>query len=96
MNPKTDQKLNSLLESFRVVPPPIPDSIDNTQSQTFIKSKKDLEEMDPDELLLASEEGKKLSSKERRQLRNKVSARAFRCRRKGKFKWHMYTLDERR
>ena len=39
---------------------------------------------DEDERLLASEEGKKLSSKERRQLRNKVSARAFRSRRKGK------------
>lgn len=39
--------------------------------------------MDEDERLLASEEGKKLSSKERRQLRNKVSARAFRSRRKG-------------
>ena len=34
-------------------------------------------------IFLASEEGKKLSSKERRQLRNKVSARAFRSRRKG-------------
>jgi len=38
--------------------------------------------MDDDERLLNSEEGKKLSSKERRQLRNKVSARAFRSRRK--------------
>jgi bZIP-type transcription factor MBZ1 len=46
--------------------------------------KKDEDEMDEDERLLASEEGKKLSSKERRQLRNKVSARAFRSRRKGK------------
>ncbi|KAI9782156.1 MAG: hypothetical protein M1816_001990 [Peltula sp. TS41687] len=46
------------------------------------RSKKDEEEMDEDERLLASEEGKKLSSKERRQLRNKVSARAFRSRRK--------------
>ena len=45
---------------------------------------KDEEDMDEDERLLASEEGKKLSSKERRQLRNKVSARAFRSRRKGK------------
>ena len=45
--------------------------------------KKNIEDMDEDELLLASEEGKKLSSKERRQLRNKVSARAFRSRRKG-------------
>ena len=46
--------------------------------------KKDEDEMDEDERLLASEEGKKLSSKERRQLRNKVSARAFRSRRKGR------------
>lgn len=49
------------------------------------KIKKDEDDMDDDERLLASEEGKKLSSKERRQLRNKVSARAFRSRRKGKF-----------
>ena len=48
------------------------------------RSRKDEEDMDEDERLLASEEGKKLSSKERRQLRNKVSARAFRSRRKGK------------
>jgi hypothetical protein len=48
------------------------------------RSRKDDEDMDEDERLLASEEGKKLSSKERRQLRNKVSARAFRSRRKGK------------
>ena len=47
------------------------------------RSRKEEEEMDEDERLLASEEGKKLSSKERRQLRNKVSARAFRSRRKG-------------
>ncbi|KAF2769388.1 hypothetical protein EJ03DRAFT_95864 [Teratosphaeria nubilosa] len=46
------------------------------------RMKKDEEEMDEDERLLNSEEGKKLSSKERRQLRNKVSARAFRSRRK--------------
>jgi hypothetical protein len=46
------------------------------------RSRKDEEDMDEDEKLLASEEGKKLSSKERRQLRNKVSARAFRSRRK--------------
>jgi hypothetical protein len=45
--------------------------------------KKDEDDMDEDERLLASEEGKKLTSKERRQLRNKVSARAFRSRRKG-------------
>lgn len=48
------------------------------------RMKKDEDDMDEDERLLASDEGKKLSSKERRQLRNKVSARAFRSRRKGK------------
>ncbi|KAI9730257.1 MAG: Zinc phosphodiesterase ELAC protein 2 [Cirrosporium novae-zelandiae] len=47
-----------------------------------VRVKKDEEDMDEDERLLNSEEGKKLSSKERRQLRNKVSARAFRSRRK--------------
>lgn len=46
------------------------------------RMRKEEEDMDEDERLLASEEGKKLSSKERRQLRNKVSARAFRSRRK--------------
>jgi hypothetical protein len=51
----------------------------------IIRAKKDEEDMDEDERLLASEEGKKLSSKERRQLRNKVSARAFRSRRKGRY-----------
>lgn len=47
--------------------------------------KKHSEDMDEDERLLASEEGKRLPSKEHRQLRNKVSARAFRSRRKGAF-----------
>lgn len=50
-----------------------------------VKTKKDEDDMDEDERLLNSEEGKKLSSKERRQLRNKVSARAFRSRRKGMY-----------
>ncbi|KAK9458949.1 uncharacterized protein V1516DRAFT_606389, partial [Lipomyces oligophaga] len=45
-------------------------------------SNRSSEPEDEDERLLASEEGKKLSSKERRQLRNKVSARHFRLRRK--------------
>ncbi|OLL22517.1 Cyclic AMP-responsive element-binding protein 3-like protein 4, partial [Neolecta irregularis DAH-3] len=40
-------------------------------------------ELDDEEVFLNSEEGKKLSSKERRQIRNKVSARNFRVRRKG-------------
>lgn len=51
--------------------------------------KKDEDDMDEDERLLASEEGKKLTSKERRQLRNKVSARAFRSRRKGKYLYYL-------
>jgi hypothetical protein len=59
----------------------------------IIRAKKDEEDMDEDERLLASEEGKKLSSKERRQLRNKVSARAFRSRRKGKQPRHYYICD---
>ncbi|EMC92123.1 hypothetical protein BAUCODRAFT_276951 [Baudoinia panamericana UAMH 10762] len=54
----------------------------NGMLPSIARMKKDEEEMDEDERLLASEEGKKLSSKERRQLRNKVSARAFRSRRK--------------
>lgn len=45
-------------------------------------------DMDEDEKFLNSEEGKKLSSKERRQLRNKVSARHFRTRRKGQSRSH--------
>lgn len=56
------------------------------------RMKKDEEEMDEDERLLASDEGKKLSSKERRQLRNKVSARAFRSRRKGKLVLHHHLI----
>lgn len=56
----------------------------NSQPHHHSRTKKEEEDMDEDERLLASEEGKKLSSKERRQLRNKVSARAFRSRRKGK------------
>lgn len=55
----------------------------NGNSSHGTRTRKDEEDMDEDERLLASEEGKKLSSKERRQLRNKVSARAFRSRRKG-------------
>ena len=61
------------------------------------RPKKDEEDMDEDERLLASEEGKKLSSKERRQLRNKVSARAFRSRRKGQYQnnlpFHSFIAD---
>lgn len=48
-------------------------------------------DLDEDTRLLMSEEGKKLSSKERRQLRNKVSARNFRERRK-EYITHLETL----
>ncbi|KAJ4620925.1 hypothetical protein HRR85_001153 [Exophiala dermatitidis] len=58
------------------------DKPSNGSASGMPRIKKDEDEMDEDERLLASEEGKKLSSKERRQLRNKVSARAFRSRRK--------------
>jgi len=69
---------NSVTSSHDDAPTP------NANGQTHLaRQRKDEEDMDEDERLLASEEGKKLSSKERRQLRNKVSARAFRSRRKG-------------
>jgi hypothetical protein len=82
-DPIVEQKITQLLNSMRAKP-----ASDEPESQSnpnnLPRAKKDDEEMDDDERLLASEEGKKLSSKERRQLRNKVSARAFRSRRKGK------------
>lgn len=78
-----DQRIDAVLS--RMKPTKIVPSA-SSPGQTLphiARMKKDEEEMDEDERLLASEEGKKLSSKERRQLRNKVSARAFRSRRKG-------------
>ena len=83
-DPIVEQKITQLLNSMRAKPSS-PDSLDNSVHSNHPRTRKDEEDMDEDELLLASEEGKKLSSKERRQLRNKVSARAFRSRRKGKF-----------
>jgi bZIP-type transcription factor MBZ1 len=78
---KTSQLLNSMEQSNVTTT----SFADYTSKQTHSRlQRKEIEEMDEDEKLLASEEGKKLSSKERRQLRNKVSARAFRSRRKGK------------
>lgn len=82
-DPIVEQKITQLLNSMRAKPAPPPSDCP-TPMTNLSKAKKDEEEMDEDERLLASEEGKKLSSKERRQLRNKVSARAFRSRRKGK------------
>lgn len=84
-NPLVEEKISQLLNSMRQSSNM---TEDDSQSSGHMSNaqrmRKDEEEMDEDERLLASEEGKKLSSKERRQLRNKVSARAFRSRRKGK------------
>ncbi|KPM43343.1 hypothetical protein AK830_g3219 [Neonectria ditissima] len=80
-DPIVEQKITQLLNSMRAKPS-MPESQSQSPVSNLIRTKKEEEEMDEDERLLASEEGKKLSSKERRQLRNKVSARAFRSRRK--------------
>ncbi|KAK2591089.1 BZIP-type transcription factor mbz1 [Conoideocrella luteorostrata] len=80
-DPIVEQKITQLLNSMRAKPAGAEPESESSQNN-LVRSKKDEEEMDEDERLLASEEGKKLSSKERRQLRNKVSARAFRSRRK--------------
>ncbi|KAA8896464.1 hypothetical protein FN846DRAFT_893299 [Sphaerosporella brunnea] len=74
--------IDSLLASFKVAPAPNIHKNTGDILPHIARMKKEEEDMDEDERLLASEEGKKLSSKERRQLRNKVSARAFRSRRK--------------
>lgn len=84
-DPLLDQKITQVLNRFRqqessnmdLQGPESPEDANRSQS-------KDLDDMDEDERLLNSEEGKKLTPKERRQLRNKVSARHFRKRRKGK------------
>lgn len=81
-DPIVEQKITQLLNSMRAKSG-AGDAHGQSVMTNLPRSKKDEEEMDDDERLLASEEGKKLSSKERRQLRNKVSARAFRSRRKG-------------
>ncbi|KAK2020455.1 bZIP transcription factor [Colletotrichum zoysiae] len=79
-DPIVEQKITQLLNSMRAKSGEEGDS--PSPLMNLPRTKKDEEDMDEDERLLASEEGKKLSSKERRQLRNKVSARAFRSRRK--------------
>ena len=86
-NPLVEEKISQLLNSMRqssVTTEGDDSQMSATGMSQTQRAKKEEEEMDEDERLLASEEGKKLSSKERRQLRNKVSARAFRSRRKGK------------
>lgn len=89
-DPLVEQKITQLLNSMRAQSSGA-DGQGNSPHLNVPKLKKDEEDMDEDERLLNSEEGKKLSSKERRQLRNKVSARAFRSRRKGKF-GHQFML----
>ncbi|CEJ81659.1 hypothetical protein VHEMI01778 [[Torrubiella] hemipterigena] len=80
-DPMVERKITQLLNSMRAKPASPEGSVAGG-SGGMARSKKAEDDMDEDERLLASEEGKKLSSKERRQLRNKVSARAFRSRRK--------------
>lgn len=84
-DPLVEEKISQLLNSMRHNSVATSEGDDaNTPMAHAHRMRKEEEDMDEDERLLASEEGKKLSSKERRQLRNKVSARAFRSRRKGK------------
>lgn len=85
-DPAVEERISQLLQQMRQNSATSQDDDPSTPTASasqMQKMKKDEEDMDEDERLLASEEGKKLSSKERRQLRNKVSARAFRSRRKG-------------
>jgi hypothetical protein len=80
-DPIVDHKISQILQGMRTKPPS-DDPMSGTAVLPQPRMRKDEDDMDEDERLLASEAGKKLSSKERRQLRNKVSARAFRSRRK--------------
>lgn len=89
-DPIVEERISRLLNQMRHSS--VASSTDDAQTPTASggapslgRARKDEEDMDEDERLLASEEGKKLTSKERRQLRNKVSARAFRSRRKGTY-----------
>ncbi len=81
-DPIVEQKITQLLNSMRSKVN-TSETDGNSPLLQVPRPKKEEDDMDDDERLLASEEGKKLRSKERRQLRNKVSARAFRSRRKG-------------
>lgn len=83
-DPIVEEKISQLLNSMRHSSVGSDETSNGNNMSHVQRARKDEEDMDEDERLLASEEGKKLSSKERRQLRNKVSARAFRSRRKGK------------
>jgi hypothetical protein len=85
-DPHVEESISRLLQQMRQNSVTSADDDASTPTgnlPNIARLKKEEDDMDEDERLLASEEGKKLSSKERRQLRNKVSARAFRSRRKG-------------
>lgn len=82
-DPVVEERISRLLQQIRQNTMGSPSDSPSPLMPQMAKAKKEEQDMDEDERLLASEEGKKLSSKERRQLRNKVSARAFRSRRKG-------------
>ncbi|KAJ5578718.1 uncharacterized protein N7459_007682 [Penicillium hispanicum] len=82
-DPVVEERISRLLQQMRQNAEAAGEASPTPSSMpSMAKARKDEADMDEDERLLASEEGKKLSSKERRQLRNKVSARAFRSRRK--------------
>ncbi|KAK2629378.1 hypothetical protein QTJ16_000198 [Diplocarpon rosae] len=82
-DPIVEEKISQLLNSMRHGSVGSEEHASHGTHLSHVqRARKEEEDMDEDERLLASEEGKKLSSKERRQLRNKVSARAFRSRRK--------------
>ena len=95
--PHVEESISRLLHQMRHNSSVSNEDDDDDQSGGMLphiaRMKKDEEEMDEDERLLASDEGKKLSSKERRQLRNKVSARAFRSRRKGMHNHSLINMD---
>lgn len=83
-DPVVEERISRLLQQMRQNAMASSSESPTPSLPQMAKIRKEEQDMDEDERLLASEEGKKLSSKERRQLRNKVSARAFRSRRKGK------------
>ncbi len=95
-DPIVEEKISQLLNSMRQssVGSDEDGHTPNGQMNHVQRMRKEEEDMDEDERLLASEEGKKLSSKERRQLRNKVSARAFRSRRKGKHRYERHNKHQ--
>jgi hypothetical protein len=82
-DPLRERVINQVLTDLRNAAslPPAPvasDDLDRLRKE----AKEEEDDVDPDAKLLNSEEGKKLPAMKRRQLRNKVSARAFRSRRK--------------